>query len=181
MFVESRGRLNIATCFVFGSIETTISVSVLYVPVARPLVRADQEDVQPVRAVPRRDRRVGQVRALDAAAAWRRRRWASRSARRWARLEAPATADGDGAGRSRVRSIVSAMKTHGSLRTSFASRSYRATTAWPPAITRITASSPAIETGLKTSRGRPSRPPPLAASALRKTVTRYASMIATSR
>ena len=29
---ESRGRLNIATCFVVGSIETTISVSVLYVP-----------------------------------------------------------------------------------------------------------------------------------------------------
>ena len=28
----SRGRLNIATCLVTGSIETTISVSVLYVP-----------------------------------------------------------------------------------------------------------------------------------------------------
>src|SRR5258706_8150599 len=32
MSVESRGRLNIATCLVTGSIETTISVSVLYVP-----------------------------------------------------------------------------------------------------------------------------------------------------
>ena len=30
--MESRGRLNIATCFVVGSIDTTISVSVLYVP-----------------------------------------------------------------------------------------------------------------------------------------------------
>ena len=32
MFVESRGRLNIATCFVVGSIEATIRVSVLNVP-----------------------------------------------------------------------------------------------------------------------------------------------------
>src|SRR5258706_11731327 len=32
MFVESRGRLNIATCLVVGSIEDTIRVSVLNVP-----------------------------------------------------------------------------------------------------------------------------------------------------
>src|SRR5258706_14538081 len=32
MFVESRGRLNIATCLVVGSIEATIRVSVLNVP-----------------------------------------------------------------------------------------------------------------------------------------------------
>ena len=96
----SRGRLNIATCLVTGSIETVIIVSVLWPPPL--LVGADQQDVQAFLAVPRRDRRtVGTRRAESASvprsARRRRRRSVSRARSR------PGVGDASAARRSRRR------------------------------------------------------------------------------
>src|SRR4051794_17925394 len=81
--------------------------------------------------------------------------------------------DGDGvASQSSVPLVSFATKMHGSWRTLLAMRSYFATTTWPPAMTRITASSPASDRTLNARRGRPRRPSPLTENAFRKTATR---------
>jgi len=89
---------------------------------------------------------------------------------------------GDGVASAAQSLVVSLpMKMQPLSRTERASMSYRATTTWLAAITRSTARSPAIESGLRANR----RPPVAGVApgwcAFMYSATRYASMIATRR
>src|SRR4051812_5200372 len=168
MSVESRGRLNIATCFVVGSIDTTINVSVLYVPSfgrwSDPIRRMFSRSVPSQGGIDTSGRsepcgggaeRVGSGESAGSS------------------LE-PGVAEPDGPGEPDAVSSQSAVplgsfttKMHGSWRTSFARRSYFAMTTWTPDITRMTARRPATDSGLNMRRGRPRRPPAFADRALR--------------
>ena len=147
----SRGRENIATCLDVGSIETTMSVSVLWPPScsSAPMSRMFS------RSLPSHGGRVtlgtgvpvgpGEGEGISSGL------WLGSGD---ASSEGAGSGDVEGDGPWQSASPPSP-KTQ--LTSSVAARSYRATTACPPAMTRSTASRPAAETGFD-QEPRPSEP-----------------------
>src|SRR3954468_13678247 len=177
----SRGTWNIATCFVTGSTETTISVSVLNVaspgrvsaPTRSTLSRSLPSHGGSVGAsVPDAPGSgVGTVSVGDGAAAT-----ADGSGVSVGWADAPGDGVSDGSLQSAAPSSLNTQLTRSSARTL-----YRATARWPAPITSSTAIRPADDTGLIGSLVRPARPSPDASPAVRKGETCQASTAAMTR
>ena len=144
----SRGRLNIATCLLTGSIDTTIRVSVLNVPSpgrwSAPMSRMFR------RSLPSHGGIDTCGRALPAGVSSGTGESVGPAAVPSSSLGVGVAAwPGDGVASSAHSLSGSLMKMQPLSRKPWASMSYRATTTWLPAITRTIAMRPAIDSGLR--------------------------------